>query len=211
MKRIGWIGFVSAVLAYLFVNVPIKIGKRGRFKLGFNILFISSIIYLFFTCSTEFQNFMNSIGILNRFLLVDVLKPYFSFSFKYMGRGFGFVSYILPQKSIAGVYGLTAVHNDILKDFIELGASVFLLVYYYFFLKIPRKLFMNCNTKSLSIIFSLYVFVFLTLLTDNTFEYMAFMASLMILFSVIKTYNYVYPRRRENGCTSFSNCSNIQQ
>ena len=116
MKRIALVGMVISLFAYGLLCLINKSKERISYRVIFYALFIVACAYLFFIANPDFKNLMMNAGIYNRFLLVDAMSQYYKFSLGFWGQGYGFVSLVIPNASIAGVQGIAALHNDILKD-----------------------------------------------------------------------------------------------
>lgn len=186
MKRIAIVGFIVALIVYFFVTWITKKKENKKYKICFFLLYVSACLYLNFVINPYFKTLTMEYGIYNRFLFVDAMRNFYSISLRFLGQGYGFVSVILPKINFAGVTGIAALHNDILKDFIELGFVGFYSMYFYLFVYMPVRLFINCKKKIIKIALSLMTYMLITLLTDNVFEYIAFMGSLMIILSSLK-------------------------
>lgn len=100
---------------------------------------------------------------------------------------------MIPNASIAGVQGIAALHNDILKDYIELGFIGFFLIYYYLFVHMPMKIFGTIKSKNVKILIALMIYLLVTLFTDNVFEYIAFMGAFMVILASLKIEDEEFP------------------
>lgn len=186
MKRVAIAGFIISLALYLLVTWLSKGNENKIYKICFFALFAFAFMYLNFTVNSNFQSFMHKYGIYNRYLFVNSMSDYYDFSIKFLGQGYGFVSVVLPGKNIAGVTGFTALHNDILKDYIELGFMGFLIAYLYLFVYVPIRMFGKSKKKYIGIVLAIMIYMLVTLLTDNVLEYIAFMGSLMVILSSLK-------------------------
>lgn len=185
MKRIVFVGLALAIVFFIILNVLLKEVSNLKYKICFILLFVGVWAYLIISSNPIFQVIMQDAGIYNRYLLVNSLKEYYEYSPYFFGRGYGFVSVIIPSQNIAGVTGIAALHNDILKDYIELGFWGFSMAYFYFFTWLPIKIFGNKKKKTTSTVLFLLVYMLVTLMTDNTFEYISFLGSLFTILVVL--------------------------
>lgn len=85
------------------------------------------------------------------------------------------------------------IHNDILKDYIELGFIGFFLIYYYLFVHMPMKIFGTIKSKNVKILIALMIYLLVTLFTDNVFEYIAFMGAFMVILASLKIEDEEFP------------------
>lgn len=184
--------FIS-LFAYGLLCLINKSKERISYRVIFYALFIVACAYLFFIANPDFKNLMMNAGIYNRFLLVDAMSQYYKFSLGFWGQGYGFVSLVIPNASIAGVQGIAALHNDILKDYIELGFIGFFLIYYYLFVHMPMKIFGTIKSKNVKILIALMIYLLVTLFTDNVFEYIAFMGAFMVILASLKIEDEEFP------------------
>lgn len=182
MKRVAILGFIAAIVVCVVYRRK-KFRKFGRWCF---LLFVMSIAYMLFSTNQDFKVFMSDLGILNRALFVDAMKAYYKFEPSYIGKGYGFVSVVLPTLNIAGFPSIAALHNDILKDYIELGFVGFILAYIYFFVYAPLKLYGKGSHKTQSIVLAILTYVLITLFTDNFFDYSQTMASLIVTLIAIR-------------------------
>lgn len=190
MKRISFVGTVLVLIIYFFTDLILrKCEKPIKYYAVLVTLFLSAYIYvgLISLYPDLFKLLSIRFGILNRSLMVDSFSSYYSYHPSYLGRGFGFVSVMMPNMDIAGAT-VSALHNDVLKDFIEEGFIGFGLIYFYIFVKLPKIITKKKSSRSLCCFTMLLVYSFVTLLVDNVFDYVSFTCTLFTLFGVIHLY-----------------------
>lgn len=187
MKRIVFVGIALVIVLFIVLNVLLRAVSNLKYKICFVLLFIGAWAYLILSSNSLFQIIMQDAGIFNRYLLVNALKEYYEYSPYFLGQGYGFVSIIIPSQDIGGVTGVAALHNDVLKDYIELGFWGFSIAYFYFFAWLPIKIFGNKKKKTIGTVLFLLAYMLVTLMTDNTFEYISFLGS---LFTILIVLNY---------------------
>ena len=186
LKRVAVIGVVFAFFVYIITDVILKKKGMFKYKVVFWGLFVLAVGYVFFTNSVEFQLLTYQLGILNRSLFVNALDEFYSITPGFWGNGYGFVSVVIPNMNIAGVLGIEALHNDILKDFIELGFWGFILLYFYFFVRIPHKYCQDGHEKIVATVMALLCYTLVTLSTDNPFDYTSYMGALIVILTSLK-------------------------
>lgn len=189
MKRIAFAGLCLALLIW-FVN-DVVLRKKSEKKYIFILwgLTIGSFLYVaFITLYPDYYRLlMSKLGILNRFIMANSFAQYYLFNIRYIGRGYGFVSVIIPEMDIAGTF-VEAIHNDILKSFIEEGFIGFCIIYYYFFIRLPLGVIKNKSKRALSCITTMLVYTFITLLTDNVLDYVSYTCALFTIYGVLHMY-----------------------
>lgn len=182
MKRVAIIGAVVALIIY-------QIYKKRKHKSFITYcigIFIVAFVYMCFSTKPEFKEVMNNLNILNRALFVDSLSQYYHFGIDFVGRGYGFVSVVLPSIKVAGFLQTSALHNDVLKDYIELGFIGFNIAYMYLFIFMPIILYKKNSGKAQAIVLTILIYLLFTLFTDNFFEYSSTMGALIIVLVTVK-------------------------
>jgi hypothetical protein len=145
------------------------------------------VIFAFITSTGVLFDFLSSLGFnaLGRKLMVSQFANMYSFSPIYFGKGLGFTSLYLERIKMSMRYRnmkvfASILHNDILRMYIELGFVGFFLWFSYYFITVPRKLFVLYGdfVRKVYCIISIYaVFVYMT---DNAMDYFIFQMSLFL-------------------------------
>ncbi len=189
MKRIAFAGLLLALFAWFVLDVVIRKKDVKKYRIILWGLAIASLAYVGFIClyPNLYRVLMIKLGILNRYIMTDVFSQYYSFDVSFLGRGFGFVSVMIPDMDIAGA-SVAAIHNDILKDFIEEGFIGFCLVYYYFFVRLPSAIMNKSSRRSFSCITMMLIYTFVTLMTDNVLDYVSYTCTLFTVYGVLHMY-----------------------
>jgi len=189
MKRIAFVGLLLAAVSWFCTDIILR--KRGNKKYIIIMwgLAISSLIYvgIISIFPESFKELMLQLGILNRYLMTNSFSDYYSFSVKFLGRGFGFVSVLMPNMDIVGAR-VSALHNDILKDYIEEGFIGFCLLYFYIFVGAPRAVIVDRNKKNYVCITMMLIYTFVTLMTDNVLEYVSYTCTWFTIYGVVHLY-----------------------
>lgn len=130
---------------------------------------------------------MNRLGVdmMGRDTIYEYVGQFYEFTPAYLGRGFEYTVSTLRGLKLAGenTIGVEAIHNDILRQFIELGFwgfGAWAAFTYVYQLKWFGK---NFSDNVALLVLVINVYTFLTYLTDNTIYYfwlsMAIKAALM--------------------------------
>lgn len=199
MKRIACVGLVLSLVVWFITDVILKNRGEKKYKAVLWVLVIGSFIYVWFICMypEQFKMLMVKLGVFNRYLISNSFAGYYSFDIRYLGRGFGFVSVLMPDMDIAGA-SVAALHNDVLKDFIEEGFIGFCIIYYYFFVGLPKSILKNCSIRAFSCVAILLVYTFVTMLTDNVVDYVSYTCTLFTLYGTVHLYgNNLFPDKRK--------------
>lgn len=190
-KRIVLIAIIVVLFSYfLLKNTPRKLKKR-RLYLFIFIIFISSFLYLIIVKYDFIQYLSQLIGIntMSRVETWGALKEFYVISPIFPGNGVGFSTYYL--KNLDGIYingflnKVGDVHNDILKNYIDLGFFMFL--YYMWSIIVGNIIyFIRKRCHSLSMLYFLLMFyTIILMLVDNIMRYDLY---LLTFFLIILTY-----------------------
>ncbi|MDD3333910.1 MAG: O-antigen ligase family protein [Eubacteriales bacterium] len=175
-KRIGLIGVILA-LAYHFYISHRKPNKRNkamiRFCVGFIIVcwaYLFTIKYGLFDWFTETFN----IDTMSRTGLYHFISDYYELTPTYRGNGLNYLYTLLvslKDAGIDGISGITAIHNDLLRQYIELGFwGYFLWLLYELYVR-PRWLLERHGFFAAEMYVLLSIYMFFTYFTDNTIYY----------------------------------------
>ena len=189
MKRIAFAGLLLAFIIWFVLDVILKKLSIKKYIIILWGLAIASLLYIAFIrlYPDLYRILMMKLGILNRYIMADAFSQYYSFDITFIGRGFGFVSVLMPDMDIAGA-SVAAIHNDILKDFIEEGFIGFCIIYVYFFIWLPCRIMKYNSRRSFSCVTIMLVFTFVTLLTDNVLDYVSYTCTLFTVYGVMHMY-----------------------
>ena len=122
-----------------------------------------------------------NINFMSRLEWFDGLRDYYSFNLLYPGKGWGALSRIADSLK-------QGVHNDILRNYVEFGFLGFFLCMTYVLKIIPFQI----GKKDLPVAklyLYLIVYAVVTYMTDNTFNYIIFQASMLIIVLVARQEN----------------------
>lgn len=181
-KRVGIFALVVTIIIAHFVRR--REGKQQKTKL-FAItvgIFIVCYLYTYFITSGLFERILSGMNIntMGRLTFYSYFIRFYEWSLLFLGRGVGFVT---KQLSITkateggakyGLYGVMALHNDILKTYIELGfvGSVLWFLYYLRYMTAQLKKRYGYRTERTWCLLLIYAFI--TYSTDNTMNYYVF-------------------------------------
>ena len=107
------------------------------------------------------------IDLMGRKRLYGYMESYYTLSFSYMGLGNGIVSTVLE---VLEKTGNRRLHSDVLRMYIELGMSVFLLWCYIVFIYTYTHLSKKYSMRSAAMYMAITLLMYVTFLTDNTLE-----------------------------------------
>lgn len=184
-KRIADLAF----LIVLVVIIVYKLIRNKNIKEGFisflqTAFFGSAILWIYMMSS----NFLSeTLKLTDRFTSLRMTlwgsaAPHYNFSLGYIGKGIGYVKNWMVHE---GVFKLENLHNDFLASYIELGFFgyiVWLLSFLFIFIYLKNKV----AKEKLHFSFISFIYLFLNMLTDNTYIYISFMLPFyLILLSLL--------------------------
>ena len=183
-KRISNLAFI-AVLLLLIIYKLLKTDKnRSVFIKILKYAFVFSALIWIYLMSIDFLS--ETLKLTDRFTSLRMTlwgsaKPYYSFSISYIGKGIGWVKNWMNHVDI---FQLENLHNDFLAAYIELGFAgyvLWLLSFVFIFSSLKK----HTDAKKLHIGFLFFIYLFLNMLTDNTYIYISFMMPFyLIIFSL---------------------------
>lgn len=107
------------------------------------------------------------------------VKHTYEFSPFFIGRGLGYVTLWIDNNwstiDIIGLKGSIGLHNDVLRQYIDMGFWGFAIYYFYYLIYLPRHFFNIVGKNSSLIIFSIIVYETLCCFTDNVSGYHVFL------------------------------------
>ena len=175
LKRIA---FLSLALGVLFaLGCKVLGAKNKRRVLIFNALLIVAFCYFYIYIIQKgiFTQFLmeHEIELNGREKIYDFISRYYEVSPSYRGKGYEFCVQLLKSMKDTKdqVVDITAVHNDILKMYVELGFWGFLawIMTYYVFQ--THWYITRCGEKVAVCFMAINVYMLITYLTDNTMFY----------------------------------------
>ena len=175
LKRIA---FLSMLLALMFAVFCVFLGPKGKTRvLAFTALFIVAFCYFYIVIIQKgiFIRFCeeNEIELNGREKIYDYISNFYQVTPSYRGKGYEFCVQLL--KSMHGtkdqVLDITAVHNDILKMYVEMGfwGFFFWIMGYYVFQ--THWYLTRCGEKVAVCFMTISIYMLITYLTDNTMFY----------------------------------------
>lgn len=175
LKRIA---FLSMFLAITFALVCTVLGpKAQRRLLVFTAFFIAGFcfFYIIIIQNGTFTRILteHEIELNGREKIYDYISNFYTVSPSYRGKGYEFCVQLL--KSMKGtkdqVVAITAVHNDILKMYVEMGFWGFLVWVLYYYVYQTQWFISRCGEKVAVCFMTISVYMLITYMTDNTMFY----------------------------------------
>ena len=175
LKRIA---FLSLLLASVFAIFCLWLGpraKRRTLMITAVVIVIFCYIYIILIQKGLFTQFCieHDIELNGRERIYDYISQFYEVSPSYRGRGYEFCVQLL--KSMRGtkdqVVAINAVHNDILKMYVEMGFwgfAVWILGYYVYQ---THWFITRCGEKVAVCFMAINVYMLITYMTDNTMFY----------------------------------------
>ena len=175
LKRIA---FLSLLLAVMFAVICLFLGARGkrRFLIFSAItIVVFCYIYIFLIQKGLFTQYCidHDIELNGREKIYDYISQFYEVSPSYRGKGYEFCVQLL--KSMKGtkdqVVDITAVHNDILKMYVEMGFWGFMFWIFGYYVFQTHWFITRCGEKVAVCFMAINVYMLITYMTDNTMFY----------------------------------------
>ncbi|MDO4548403.1 MAG: O-antigen ligase family protein, partial [Clostridia bacterium] len=175
-KRIAMMSVALAIVYNFYINrvKPEKqrksIMRFGVFMLIFSFAYLYIIRYGIFDWFTETFN----IDTMSRTGLYHFISDYYEITPNFVGYGIDYVYYLLTDlkdAGIDGISGITAIHNDLLRQFIEIGFWGYLAWTLYELVIHPKWLMDRHGFNSAKVYVLMTIYIYFTYLTDNTMYY----------------------------------------
>lgn len=192
LKRIA---FLSLFLAILFALFCLLLGAKAQRR--FLILTAIAIVafcyfYIFIIQKGIFSSFLleHDIELNGREKIYDYISNFYEVSPSYRGRGYEFCVQLLKslKDTRYQVVDITAVHNDILKMYVEMGFWGFLLWIMGYYVFQTHWFISRCGEKTAVCFMVINIYMLVTYMTDNTmFYYWSSMVIRMIPMSFFFT------------------------
>lgn len=175
LKRIA---FLSLFLGVFFALFCMVLGPKGKSRtLIFTSLFIVAFCYFYISIiqNGTFTRILteHDIELNGREKIYDYISNFYVVSPSYRGKGYEFCVQLL--KSMKGtkdqVVAITAVHNDILKMYVEMGFWGFLIWIMGYYVFQTHWFLSRCGEKVAVCFMAINVYMLITYMTDNTMFY----------------------------------------
>ncbi|MCR4615790.1 MAG: O-antigen ligase family protein [Clostridiales bacterium] len=175
LKRIAFLSMIAAIMFAIFCSM---LGPRGKTRvLILAALFIVGFCYFYIVIIQKgiFTEFCqeHEIELNGREKIYDYISNFYTVSPSYKGKGYEFCVYLL--KSMKGtkdmVVNINAVHNDILKMYVELGFWGFFCWIMGYYVYQTYWFNTRCGEKTAVCFMAINVYMLVTYMTDNTMFY----------------------------------------
>ena len=175
LKRIA---FLSMVVAIAFAFLCLLLGPKGQTRtLIITALCIVVFCYYYIEIIQKgiFSQFCidHDIELNGREKIYDFISQYYKVSPSYLGKGYEFCVHLLKsmRNTKDQVVAINAVHNDILKMYVEMGFWGFFLWIMVYYVYQTHWFISRCGEKVAVCFMAINVYMLVTYLTDNTMFY----------------------------------------
>ena len=175
LKRIA---FLSLFLGILFALICQLLGPRGKSR---TVMLTSLVIvafcyyYIIIIQNGSFIRFLSEheIELNGREKIYDYISNFYEVSPTYRGKGYEFCVQLLKSMKDTKdqVVAITAVHNDILKMYVELGFWGFMMWIFAYYVYQSHWFISRCGEKVAVCFMTINVYMLITYMTDNTMFY----------------------------------------
>ena len=181
-KRIGIIAIIVALFFGLLLKWIAKYSEKTAVRLMyfFTILMIGLLLGYIGLIKSDAFSVLEQLGIdtSGRAGVYNAVDKYYTFSPSFLGNGIGFLTYQLNSRLHVGV---SAVHNDFLQYFIDLGFWGYLAWLVSMTLVRIRYFGSGGRTQDAVVTFSLLLYLIIVSATDNTMNYPLLTMTLAVL------------------------------
>ncbi len=181
-KRIGIIAIIVALFFGLLLKWIAKYSEKTAVRLMyfFTFLMIGLLLGYIGLIKSNAFSVLEQLGIdtSGRAGVYNAVDKYYTFSPSFLGNGIGFLTYQLNSRLHVGV---SAVHNDFLQYFIDLGFWGYLAWLVSMTLVRIRYFGSGGRTQDAVVTFSLLLYLIIVSATDNTMNYPLLTMTLAVL------------------------------
>ncbi|MBR5479467.1 MAG: O-antigen ligase family protein [Clostridia bacterium] len=180
-KRIGIIAIAAALFFVFVLKLVAKMNKKTAFALTtiLSILLVVILVIYIFLIKIDIFSVLEEMGIetSGRVDIYHAVDKFYEFSPDFLGNGIGFLTYQLSNSDV----GVSAVHNDFLQYFIDLGFWGYIL--WLLSMTVARVIYFGRRGQVDNGIISFVLTVYLVIIssTDNTMNYPLLTTVLAIL------------------------------
>lgn len=183
-KRIA----IAAIAVALVLGWGLKLLAKFNDKIAFRLIQILTILIIVILVAyiaiikMDLFTLLQESGVetSGRSYVYTVVDRFYEFSPEFFGHGIGFLTYQLNSGSVVGT-GVTAVHNDFLQHYIDLGFWGYIVWLISMTLTRINYFGKNGKIESAIVAFMLTVYFFISSSTDNTMNYPLFMTVIAII------------------------------
>lgn len=186
-KRSALVGISVGFVAYVVALIVPKTLKKTVLLVETTCMIFLGLLYVGAISNGVIEKFAEASGIdtMGRVEIYNSMRPYYDFDITYMGRGLGFVSYMIGNGFIdVGVPNAGDIHSDFLRQFIELGMLGFIGWMIAFFYWRFKKLIEVVDIKFGVFLISIFAYCFGCYFTENMYyNYRVNLAIAVVIFS----------------------------
>ena len=170
-KRIAMVAIAVVALIRVILFLFAKISQKAVLRATNAVMLISVVLLIgyIWIIKSDFFTYIEKIGLdtSGRAFIYSHVNNYYSFSPSFVGRGIGFLTYQLNESVSLGV---SAVHNDFLQFYIDLGFFGYIL--WLLSMTVLRTKYFGKNDPDSAVITALLtVYLIVVSSTDNTMNY----------------------------------------
>ncbi|MBE6818640.1 MAG: O-antigen ligase family protein [Ruminococcaceae bacterium] len=175
LKRIAFLSLALAVFFALFCMLLGPKGKARTVMITAVLIVVFCYFYIFIIQKGYFTQFCteHDIELNGRDRIYDYISQFYEVSPSYRGKGYEFCVQLL--KSMRGtkdqVVAINAVHNDILKMYVEMGFWGFFAWIMGYYVYQSHWFLSRCGEKVAVCFMAINVYMLITYMTDNTMFY----------------------------------------
>ena len=175
LKRIAFLSMFLAIAFAVFCKLFSAKGKRKLLIFTALAIVVFCYYYIVIIQKGIFTQFCidHEIELNGREKIYDFIAQFYKVSPSYKGKGYEFCVQLL--RTMKGtkdqVVAITAVHNDILKMYVEMGFWGFLVWIFGYYVYQTNWFITRCGEKVAVCFMTINVYMLITYMTDNTMFY----------------------------------------
>ncbi|MDD2649109.1 MAG: O-antigen ligase family protein [Eubacteriales bacterium] len=174
-KRIAFAGFAMSLVMWVVLE---KRRLKTRIRTVYTVSIMLALFCFFYVIFIKSGMFIElcaqlNIDVLGRDIIYNYMSNYYEISPMFMGQGFEYTVALLQSMIRSGekLIGVMAIHNDILKQFIELGFWGFWAWALFNYVYQIRWYMRDFGEKAGRLVLAINLYTIITYMTDNTLYY----------------------------------------
>ena len=187
------IGFAALLLTAVFGMLLNRVDERSKTRVIRSVGWAMLVLVLGFTAAAvtgalDELLLRLHISMSGRNVIYTYFRQFCTYSPAYLGRGLGFVGRqfdYTTRADLGNMVAIKALHNDLMKIYIDMGFVGSILWNWYYIKKLPSDLIKKIGAKGAFICFCLIIYSFITYTTDNTAWYLNYQMHLVMLMTAI--------------------------
>lgn len=172
LKRSALLGMAVGFVVAMVTRWLSQRGKRSFAYVSGVIMLIVGLVYIW-GLSVNIVDLVTErfhINTMGRSEIYSVMRNYYDFSVTFWGKGLGYVSYSISTGLIdVGNQFRGDIHNDMLRQYIELGMFGFVMWLWSFFYWRIKRFMEGVDVRQGTLVLIVFVYCFICYMTENMY------------------------------------------